>query len=65
MSNEEFDILKEELTWQGSKVAVLRYACGIQRMGTSHPFIQLGRAALPGGLACLLCRQANLERRTI
>lgn len=24
MSNEEFDILKEELTWQGSKVAVLR-----------------------------------------
>lgn len=25
MSNEEFDLLKEELTWQGSKVAVLRF----------------------------------------
>lgn len=25
MSNEEFDNLKEELLWQGSKVAVLRY----------------------------------------
>lgn len=24
MSNEEFDNLKEELTWEGSKVAVLR-----------------------------------------
>ena len=27
MSNEEFDNLKEELTWEGSKVAVLRYSC--------------------------------------
>lgn len=27
MSNEEFDVLKEELTWQGSKVAVLRCVC--------------------------------------
>ena len=25
MSNEEFDNLKEELIWEGSKVAVLRY----------------------------------------
>ena len=25
MSNEEFDNLKEELLWEGSKVAVLRY----------------------------------------
>lgn len=27
MSNEEFDNLKEELLWEGSKVAVLRYSC--------------------------------------
>jgi hypothetical protein len=28
ISNEEFDLLKDELTWQGSKLAVLRYgAC--------------------------------------
>lgn len=26
LSNEEFDLLKEELLWEGSKVAVLRYA---------------------------------------
>lgn len=26
MSNEEFDNLKEDLIWAGSKVAVLRYA---------------------------------------
>ena len=24
MSNEEFDLLKEELQWQGSKVVILR-----------------------------------------
>lgn len=28
MSNEEFDLLKEELLWEGSKVAVLRCALG-------------------------------------
>ena len=27
MSNEEFDILEQELLWQGSKVPVLRCDC--------------------------------------
>jgi hypothetical protein len=26
MTNDEFDLLKEELLWEGSKVAILTYA---------------------------------------
>lgn len=33
MSNEEFDILKQELLWEGSKVAVLTKAEQVSREG--------------------------------
>lgn len=35
LSNEEFDNLKEDLIWAGSKVAVLRYAHGGQPGGSA------------------------------
>lgn len=50
LSNEEFDNLKDELTWEGSKVVVLR--CGA------------GRAALSGALGALLTSGARRRTET-
>ena len=54
LSNEEFDNLKDELLWAGSKVAVLRWAhpraasLGTMRPGVSPPHAALLRAAWLG-----------------
>ena len=48
MSNEEFDNLKEELLWEGSKVAVLRYAADIAQR-------QQGFIAPISGSKCNVC----------
>jgi len=75
LSNEEFDNLKEELLWEGSKVAVLRCgpaprgrrsaACRALRAAAADgaaPSAALCRCALPRtALHCLLCR-ADLAR---
>ncbi len=46
MSNEEFDLLKEELTWQGSKVAVLRYGISSVQIEDDSHVIARGDTAL-------------------
>ena len=55
MSNEEFDVLKQELLWEGSQVAILTK--DEQARSTTHSSLHLYRslcsvrspAALPGG----------------
>ena len=69
MSNEEFDNLKQELIWEGSKVAVLSSAEQARPRGSAtapapRPLTRprAPPAALPGGVSGVRGRQANTER---